>query len=64
MPPTGHPEVIPVKYDGIDVHKRMCQAAVRDDQGEAIEETRFTKDQQGVEEFADPIPLVVARYRS
>ena len=52
MPPASHPEVTPVKYVGIDVHKKMCQAAVLDDEGELLDETRFMNTPEGIEEFA------------
>jgi len=41
-----------VKYVGIDVHKKMCQAAVLDEEGEPLDEMRFTNTDQGIEEFA------------
>jgi transposase len=44
--------VTPVKYVGIDVHKKMCQAAVLDDDGELLDEIRFANDPEGIEEFA------------
>jgi len=44
--------VTPVKYVGIDVHKRMCQAAVLDEDGSILDELRFPNDAKGVEEFA------------
>jgi transposase len=43
--------VTPVKYVGIDVHKKMCQAAVLDEEGELLDETRFTNDREGIEDF-------------
>jgi len=52
MPPASHPEVTPVKYVGIDVHKKMCQVAVIDDDGELLDETRFRNTLEGIEEFA------------
>ena len=30
-----------MKYVGIDVHKKMCQAAVLDEDGELLEQIRF-----------------------
>ncbi len=30
-----------MKYVGIDVHKKMCQAAVLDDEGELLDQIRF-----------------------
>jgi transposase len=44
--------VTPVKYVGIDVHKRMCQAAVLDEDGSILDESRFPNDAKGIEEFA------------
>ena len=41
-----------MKYVGIDVHKKMCQAAVLDDEGELLDETRFMNTVEGIEEFA------------
>jgi len=41
-----------VKYVGIDVHKKMCQAAVLDDEGSLLDEIRFPNDAEGIEEFA------------
>ena len=41
-----------MKYVGIDVHKKMCQAAVLDDEGELLDETRFMNTPEGIEEFA------------
>jgi transposase len=52
VPPEGHPKVTPVKYVGIDVHKRLCQAAVLDEDGSLLDETRFPNDPDGIEEFA------------
>jgi len=52
VPPASHPEVTPVKYVGIDVHKKMCQVAVLDDDGELLDETRFMNTPEGIEEFA------------
>jgi hypothetical protein len=44
--------VTPVKYVGIDVHKKMCQAAVLDEDGALLDELRFANDPEGIEEFA------------
>ena len=55
VPPASHPEVTPVKYAGIDVHKKMCQVAVIDDEGELLDETRFMNTPEGIEEFAQRI---------
>jgi transposase len=41
-----------MKYVGIDVHKKMCQAAILDDDGELFEETGFTNTPEGIERFA------------
>ena len=30
-----------MKYVGIDVHKKMCQAAVLDDEGKLLDQIRF-----------------------
>ena len=45
----------PVKYVGIDVHKKMCQAAVLDEDGALLDEIRFPNDPKGIEEFADKL---------
>jgi transposase len=47
--------VTPVKYVGIDVHKRMCQAAVLDEDGAILDELRFPNDAEGIEGFADKL---------
>jgi len=44
-----------VKYVGIDVHKKMCQVAVLDDDGELLDETRFMNTLEGIEEFASSL---------
>jgi transposase len=44
--------VTPVKYVGIDVHKKMCQAAILGDDGELLDEIRFPNDADGIEEFS------------
>jgi len=41
-----------VKYVGIDVHKKMCQAAVMDEEGKLLDDVRFANDPEGIEEFA------------
>jgi len=41
-----------VKYVGIDVHKKMCQAAVLDEDGTPLDEIRFRNDVEGIEDFA------------
>ena len=52
MPPASHPKVTPVKYVGIDVHKKMCQAAIIDEDGTPLDEIRFRNDVEGIENFA------------
>jgi len=44
-----------VKYVGIDVHKKMCQAAVLNEEGALLDEIRFPNDPEGIEEFADKL---------
>ena len=44
-----------MKYVGIDVHKKMCQVAVLDDEGELLDETRFMNTPEGIEEFASSL---------
>jgi len=41
-----------VKYVGIDVHKKFCQAAVFDDEGELLDQIRFLNDKKEIKEFA------------
>ena len=41
-----------MKYVGIDVHKKMCQAAVLNEEGALLDEIRFPNDPDGIEEFA------------
>ena len=41
-----------MKYVGIDVHKKMCQVAVLDEDGELLDEIRFRNDAEGIEDFA------------
>jgi len=41
-----------VKYVGIDVHKKMCQAAVLDDEGELLDQIRFLNEKEDIKEFA------------
>ena len=41
-----------MKYVGIDVHKKMCQVAVLDEDGKLLDEIRFPNDPEGIEEFA------------
>ena len=52
MPPASHPKVTPVKYVGIDVHKKMCQAAVLDEDGMLLDNIRFRNDEEGIGELA------------
>jgi len=47
--------VTPVKYVGIDVHKKMCQAAVLDDDGTLLDEIRFANDLESIEEFSEKL---------
>lgn len=42
----------PVKYVGIDVHKKMCQAAIIDEDGTPLDEIRFRNDPEGIEDCA------------
>jgi len=41
-----------VKYVGIDVHKKMCQAAVLDDEGELLDQIRFLNKKEEIKDFA------------
>jgi transposase len=41
-----------VKYVGIDVHKKMCQAAILDEDGTLRDERRFPNTPEGIAEFA------------
>ena len=41
-----------MKYVGIDVHKKMCQAAVIDEDGTPLDEIRFRNDAESIEDFA------------
>ena len=41
-----------MKYVGIDVHKKMCQAAVLDDGGELLDQIRFLNKKKDIKEFA------------
>jgi len=41
-----------VKYVGIDVHKKMCQAAVLDEDGELLDQIRFLNKKEDIKEFA------------
>jgi len=44
--------VTPVKYVGIDVHKKMCQAAILDEDGSLLDEIRFANTPEEIEEFS------------
>ena len=44
-----------MKYVGIDVHKKMCQAAVLDEDGTLLDEQRFPNSSKGIEEFAEKL---------
>jgi len=41
-----------VKYVGIDVHKKYCQAAILDEDGELVDQTRFLNRKKDIKEFA------------
>jgi len=41
-----------VKYVGIDVHKKMCQAAVLDEDGELLDQIRFLNEKEEIKDFA------------
>ena len=41
-----------MKYVGIDVHKKMCQAAVLDDDGELLDQIRFLNKKEDIKDFA------------
>ena len=41
-----------MKYVGIDVHKKYCQAAVLDDEGELLDQIRFLNKKEDIKEFA------------
>ncbi len=40
MPSANHPRCCPMKYVGIDVHKKMYQSAVLDEEGELLDQIR------------------------
>ena len=44
-----------MKYVGIDVHKKLCQAAVLDEDSELLDEIRFRNDVEDIEEFAQKL---------
>ncbi|GAI17638.1 unnamed protein product, partial [marine sediment metagenome] len=52
MPFANHPGVDTVKYVGIDVHKKYCQAAVIDDEGELFDSIRFLNNKEEIKDFA------------
>jgi predicted NBD/HSP70 family sugar kinase len=41
-----------VKYVGIDVHKKMCQIAILDEDGSLLDEIRFANTPEEIEEFS------------
>ena len=41
-----------MKIVGIDFHEKVCQAAVLDEYGVLLDESRFPNDPEGIEEFA------------
>ena len=41
-----------MKYVGIDVHKKMCQAAILDEDGKLLDEIRFANTPEEIEEFS------------
>ena len=41
-----------MKYVGIDVHKKYCQAAVLDDEGEMLDSIRFLNNKEEIKHFA------------
>ena len=41
-----------MKYVGIDVHKKMCQAAVLDEDGELLDQIRFLNKKEEIKDFA------------
>jgi len=36
-------------YVGVDVHKRVCRAAMVNDEGELVDEFSFTNSKRGIE---------------
>ena len=44
-----------MKYVGIDVHKKMCQAAILDEDGTLLDEQRFPNIPEGIEKFASKL---------
>ncbi len=53
-----------MKYVGIDVHKKMCQAAVLDEDGTLLDEQRFPNDPEGIEEFAGKLTTFRSEIRA
>jgi len=41
-----------MKYVGIDVHKKFCQAAIIDDEGELLDQIRFLNKKEEIKDFA------------
>ena len=41
-----------MKYVGIDVHKKMCQAAILDEDGELLDQIRFGNKKKEIKDFA------------
>ena len=44
-----------MKYVGIDVHKKVCQVAILNEDGDLLEETRFVNTLEGIDEFAEKL---------
>jgi len=44
-----------MKYVGIDVHKKVCQAAILDEDGTFLDEVRFRNSEEGIEEFTSQL---------
>ena len=40
-----------MRYVGVDVHKKVCRAAMLDDEGELVDECSFANSEKGVDEF-------------
>jgi transposase len=38
-------------YVGVDVHKKVCRAAIVNDRGELVDEFSFMNSKKGVEDF-------------
>ena len=41
-----------MRYVGVDMHKKMCQAVIVDESGEVLDEFRFKNNREGIEGFA------------